>query len=59
MLHRSYISNKYKASVSEYKSEYKGMLDFEGYDFEANLEDAMDTPLENQFFSGRMTILQT
>ena len=48
--HKSYISNNFKGAISE----YKGVLHCEGYDFEANLEDAMNNPLEDPFFSRRM-----
>ena len=48
--HKSYISNNFKGAISE----YKGVLHCEGYDFEANPEDAMDNPLEDPFFSRRM-----
>ena len=48
--HKSYISNSFKGAISE----YKGVLHCEGYDFEANPEDAMDNPLEDPFFSRRM-----
>ena len=50
--HKSYISNNFKGAISE----YKGVLHCEGYDFEANPEDAMDNPLEDPFFSKRMKI---
>ena len=36
--HKSYIYNNFKGAISE----YKGVLHCEGYDFEANPEDAMD-----------------
>ena len=39
--HESYISNNFIGAISE----YKGVLHCEGYDFEANPEDAMDNPL--------------
>ena len=48
--HKSYISNNFRGAISE----YKGVLYCEGYDFEANPEDAIDNPLEDPFFSRRM-----
>ena len=48
--HKSYISNNFREAISE----YKGVLHCEGYDFEANPEDAMDNPLEDPFFPRRM-----
>ena len=48
--HKSYICNPFKGAISE----YKGVLHCEGYDFEANPEDAMDNPLEDRLFSRRM-----
>ena len=51
--HKSYISNNFKGAIPE----YKGVLHCEGYDFEANPEDAMDNPLEDPLFSRRMKML--
>ena len=48
--HKGYISNSFEGAISE----YKGVLHCEGYDFEANPEDAMDSHLEAPFFSRRM-----
>ena len=48
--HKSYISNNFKGTISE----YKGVLHCGGNDFEANPEDAMDNPFEDPFFSRRM-----
>ena len=46
--HKSYISNNFKGAISE----YKGVLHCEGYDFEANPEDAMDNPWRIHSFQG-------
>ena len=48
--HKYYISNNLKGAISE----YKGVLHCEGYDFEANSENAMDNLLEYPFFSRGM-----
>ena len=43
--HKSYISNNFKAAISE----YLGVLHFEGYDYEQNPED-ISNPLPDPFF---------
>ena len=50
--HRSYISNNFKAAISE----YKGVLHCEGYDYEKDLED-VNNPLLDPFFTRRMKLL--
>ena len=43
--HKSYISNNFKAAISE----YKGVLHCEGYDYEQDPEDIAN-PLPDPFF---------
>ena len=43
--HKSYISNKFKEAISE----YKGVLHCEGYDYEQDPED-INNPLDDPFF---------
>ena len=50
--HKSYISNNFKAAISE----YKGVLHCEGYDYEQDPED-VPNPLPDPFFTGRMILL--
>ena len=50
--HKSYISNNFKAAISE----YKGVLHCEGYDYEQDPEDISD-PLRDPFFTRRMELL--
>ena len=50
--HKSYISNNFKATISE----YKGVLHCEGYDYEQDPEDGAN-PLPDPFFTGRMKLL--
>ena len=50
--HKSYISNNFKAAISE----YKGVLHCEGYEFEQDLEDIAN-PLPDPFFTSRMKLL--
>ena len=50
--HKSYISNNFKAAISE----YKGVLHFEGYDYEQDAED-ISNPLPDPFFTKRMKLL--
>ena len=45
--HKSYISNNFKAALSE----YKGVLHCEGYDYEQDPEDIAN-PLPDPFFRG-------
>ena len=45
--HKSYISNNFKAA----NSEYKGVLDCEGYEYEQDPED-ISNPLPDPFFTG-------
>ena len=47
--HKSYISNNFKAVISE----YKGVLKCEGYDYEQDPED-ISNPLADLFFTRRM-----
>ena len=50
--HKSYLSNKFKAAISE----YKGVLHCEGYDYEQDPED-FNNPLPDPFFTRRMKLL--
>ena len=50
--HKSYISNNFKAAISE----YKGVLQCEGYDYEQDPED-IGNPLPDPFFTRRMKLL--
>ena len=50
--HKSHISNNFKAAIPE----YKGVLHFEGYDYEENPED-ISHPLPVPFFTRRMKLL--
>ena len=50
--HTSYISNSFKAAISE----YKGVLHCEGYDYEQDPED-ISNPLPDPFFTRRMKLL--
>ena len=50
--HKSYISNNFKAAISE----YKGVLHCERYDYEQDLED-ISNPLPDPFFTRRMKLL--
>ena len=51
--HKSYISNNFKAAISE----YKGVLHCEGYDYEQDPED-ITNPLPDPFFTRRMKLLR-
>ena len=50
--HKSYISNNFKAVISE----YNGVLHCEGYDYEQDPED-ISNPLPDPFFTRRMKLL--
>ena len=50
--HKSYISNNFKAAISE----YKGVLLCEGCDYEQDPED-ISNPLPDPFFTRRMKLL--
>ena len=50
--HKSYISNNFKAAISEYKE----VLHCEGYDYEQDPED-FSNPLPDPFFTRRMKLL--
>ena len=50
--HKFYISNNFKAAISE----YKGVLHCEGYDYEQDPEDIAN-PLPDPFFTRRMKLL--
>ena len=50
--HKSYISNNFKAAISE----YKGVSHCEGYDYEQDPED-FSNPLPDAFFTRRMKLL--
>ena len=49
---KSYNSNNFKAAISE----YKGVLHFEGYDYEQDPDD-ISNPLPGPFFTRRMKLL--
>ena len=49
--HKSYISNNFKAAISE----YKGVLHCEGYDYEQDPD--ISNPLPDPFFTRRMKLL--
>ena len=50
--HKPYISNNFKVAITE----YKGVLHFEGYDYEQDPEDIAN-PLPDPFFIRRMKLL--
>ena len=50
--HKSYISNNFRAAISE----YKGILHCEGYDYEQDSKDTTN-PLPDPFFTRRMKLL--
>ena len=50
--HKSYVSNNFKAAISE----YKGVLHCEGYDYEQDPEE-ISNPLPDPFFIMRMKLL--
>ena len=52
-VHKSYISNNFKRTISE----YKGVLHCEGYDYEEFPDEIMEAPLSEPFFTRRMKIL--
>ena len=52
--HKSYISNKFKGAISEYKE----FLHCEGYDNEDSLDDFMEAPLSKPNFTSRMKMLR-
>ena len=51
--HISYISNNFKGAISE----YKGVLHYEGYDYEEFPDEIMEAPLSEPFFTRRMKML--
>ena len=51
--HKSYISNTFKAAISE----YKGVLHCEGYDYKQDPEDTAN-PLPDPFFTRRIKLLR-
>ena len=51
--HKSYISNNFKGAISE----YKGVLHFEGYDYEEFPDEIMEAPLSEPFSTRRMKML--
>ena len=53
--HKSYISNNFKGSISE----YKGVLHCEGYDYEEFLDEIMEAPFCEPFFTRRMKMPST
>ena len=50
--HKSYISSNFNGAITE----YKGVLHFEGYDYEQDPED-ITNPLPEPFFTRRMKLL--
>ena len=50
--HKSYISNNFKGAITE----YKGVVQCEGYDFEQDPEDIVN-PLTDPFFTRRLKLL--
>ena len=51
--HKSYISKKFKGAISE----HKGVLHYEGYDYEEFLDEIMKAPLWNFFFNREKKML--
>ena len=51
--HKAYISNNFTGAISD----YRGVLHCEGYDFEEDPEDGLNTPLFAPFFQRRMKLL--
>ena len=51
--HKSYIFNKFKGAIFE----YKGVLQCEGYDYEEFFDEIMQAPLSEPFFTRRMKML--
>ena len=51
--HKSYISNNFKGAISE----YKGVLQCEGNDYEEFLDEIIEAPLSELFFTRRMKML--
>ena len=51
--HKSYISNNFKAAISE----YKGVLHCKGYDHEESPDKIMEAPFSEPFFTRRMKLL--
>ena len=51
-IHKSFISNNFKAAISE----YKGVLHCEGYNYEQDAED-ISNPLPGPFFTRRLKLL--
>ena len=51
--HKSCISNNFKGAISE----YKGVLHCEEYDYEEVLDEIMEAPLSDLFFTKRMKML--
>ena len=51
--HKSYISNNFIGAISE----YKGVFHCEVFDYEESLDENMDAPLSNHFFTRRMKMI--
>ena len=51
--HKSHISNNFKGAISE----YKGVLHFEGYNYEEFPDEIMEAPLSEPFFTRRKKML--
>ena len=52
-VHKSYISNNFKGAICD----YKGLLHCEGYEYEEFLDEIMEAPLAEPFFTRRMKML--
>ena len=52
-VHNSYISNKFKGAISE----YKGVMHCEGYHYEEFSDEIMEAPLSEPFLTRRMKML--
>ena len=52
--HKSYISNNFKGAISE----NKGVLHWQGYDYEERPDEIMEAPLSEPFFTRGMKMLR-
>ena len=52
--HKPYTSNNFKWAISE----YKGILHCEGYDYEELLDELMEAPLSEPFFTRKLKMLR-
>ena len=51
--HKSYIFNNFKGAISD----YKGVLHCDGYDYEEFIDEIMEPPLSEPFFTKRIKLL--